>query len=472
VKKIGILTILAFVPLICADQTTSCCENQSRSILVPRQLSYNPVFENALAFDARVHSDYCAAVCVKPLYTQTTGSTLQQYFNPDHLCALNVQEDGSGNISSLWMRVISSNDTFYSSCFSWSPQKQTYGALLYAAFKLPCDFAATITTAVVQTRNSMNICETGIENLGTCTCYETMTQAFCNTQLLYGRVCCTQKKAGLDDIQLKIIYQPSNVERVHFDVYGLIGIPTGKGSQARWLFEPLVGSKHTQLGLGATFSADIIITDCTVWALLAEAKYRYGLAGCERRSFDLTPNGQWSRYMLLVPETDPYAFYPAINTLTFTTRVTPRSSLDLYLALHTCYHEWQFEMGYDFWLRSAEKVALSCADLPVVGIADLKGIALQDPHTASTATICQAIEPGINQMTSDATFIPIKDSDINLASGAQPRSISNTIYASCGRMGEVACHPTQLGLTISYEHGSSINTPDNIALWITLDLYF
>jgi len=239
-------------------------------------------------------------------------------------------------------------------------------------------------------------------------------------------------------------------------------------------FEPLIGSKHVQLGLGFDGEVAVRDTERGSLTLLGELKWRYGLKGCEYRTFDLTKNGEWSRYMLVVQESDPSTTLFATNFLTLQTDVTPKNSLDLYLAAHWQSCNWQFELGYDFWYRSAEKICLSkTASLPTsIGIADLVGIAALDPETASTANITQGVQPGINQMVSDTTFITIKPEDLNLCSAGAPCSLSNTVYGSIGYTFEYGCHEMQVGLNVAYERGVNVNVPDNASVWLNVDYMF
>jgi len=469
-----VFKIVLWVLMVSGGSGTMLPGNSSypRSIFVPRQLSYNPILENALKLDRQCAEPWDYIFSVKPVYTQSVGSKFQEYFTINHKCSLNVQEDGSGDVSSVWFNVISSNSTFYSSQLSFNPKRQTYGGLLYFAAQLSCDFQLTLNTALVTARNDMHICEKNIQNLGTCSGYTTVTQSFANPNRLFGRICGAQTKTGLDDIQMKVIYNPWKGDCVQGDIYGLLGIPTGRGSKARYLFEPLVGSNHVQLGGGTNVQWNIMEHDCGIWSLLGEAKYRYAFKATEWRSFDLKHNGQWSRSMLLVNESDKYVFYPTINKVTFKTEVTPQSSFDLYLATRFNHNAWHMELGYDLWFRSAEKVALCCKQLPFVGIADLKGISAQSPQSASTANISQGVQAGANQMKSDTSFVPVTLSDIACISGAQASSLSNSVYGSVGYAFEVTCHTMQVGINVAYERGSSVNTPDNVTAWLNFDLYF
>src|SRR3989338_2910922 len=70
-------------------------------------------------------------------------------------------------------------------------------------------------------------------------------------------------------------------------------IPTGTGTKSEWLFEPQVGTNHWALGFGADFMA-LIHKD---FSFVFGGNYRYIFGNWETRSFDLTSNGQWSRYL-------------------------------------------------------------------------------------------------------------------------------------------------------------------------------
>lgn len=463
-----IMCALAFITI-----TQVQADDYARSIFVPRQLAYNPILENALTLDAKMNTDWNYIVSVSPIYTQSVGSKLNSYFLPCHKSCLNIQEDGSGDVSSLWFNVISSDSTFYSSTLSLKAKQQKYGALFYAAIQLPCDFQLSLMTAFIQARNKMDVCESGVENLGTCG-FDTVAQslASCSSRC-FGRIGGTHTKAGVDDIQIKALYSPCNTDCMTWDVYGLLGIPTGRGSKAKYLFEPLVGSKHAQLGFGSDMQWNAWQTDCGTLSVLSEVKYRYAFRAKDRRSFDLKNNCQWSRYMLFVDQTDPYAFAPAINSLTFNAKVTPGSSLDLYLATHFNHKDWNFELGYDLWYRSAEKISVCCKNYPTtIGIADLRGIAAQGPFTASTANIAQGVQPGINQIVSDTAFVPVTMQDIAAFSGAQARSLSNSFYASVGYKFDISCYTLQLGANVAYEQGSLNHTPNNVMTWLNMDLSF
>ena len=58
-------------------------------------------------------------------------------------------------------------------------------------------------------------------------------------------------------------------------LYGLLFIPTGRGTKAEYLFEPLVGSKHVGPGLGLI--GDYTFYECGATSIdaMIDARYAY-----------------------------------------------------------------------------------------------------------------------------------------------------------------------------------------------------
>lgn len=457
------------------------------SIFVPRQLSYNPIFENAVVCSSKVYDEDRSLsfwksenfiLSAKPIYTQNVGSKFAQYFTIDNTAVLDVQENGSGDISSLWFQCVAPTG-YYSSQLCFNPRRRTLGLMLYADVNITDHISVSANTALVNTRNTMNIHEYDIPVFGQVPGLQTITESFLNPDLHYGKINGTQSKTGVDDIQLKCIYHsyPTQTEydeqtKLYYEAYILAGVPTGAGSQAVYLFEPLVGSRHAQFGLGGNLHYN--------WGTVkfqAEAKWRYAFAADEIRSFDLTANGQWSRYMLTVNSLNTYAYAPAINNFTFPTKVTPGNSFDLYAAVYWQAHEkWQVEVGYDLWYRQAEKISMSpVLPAPSIGVADLYDISRLNPATSgSTANISQGVVTGggSQTMVPDAAFVAITPADFNFASAAAPKSISNSIYGSIAYAKELNKHLVRTGVGLVYECGHSVNVPNNIAAWINVEVSF
>lgn len=465
-----ILSIVMLISIINISSKNVCAS----TTYTHRQLSYNPILENSLNFNnLKECDDWCSIFTFKPIYMQSVGNKFQRYFNINHKPYLNVQENGTGDIDSLWFKVISSNDTFYSSKLCFRPVRQEYGTMFFTQFKLPCDFSVSINTAFVGTRYRMRPNEFDIQNQGTVNGYRTILESLDNNDRVFGKVGCQSiTKSGVDDIQIKIIKSIRNDECMSLDFYGLIGVPTGKRSKAIFMFEPMIGSKHAQLGLGSYLFKKVHETDCGDLNLLAEVKYRYAFSATERRIFDLQLNRQWSRYMLLVDEADKYIPFLASNHLAICTKVKPKNNLDVFVAINKSHNCWQFEIGYDFFYRDRESVEyINCdQDFPRnYGIADLRGIAEGKPQSANSANISQSVLPGKNQMISNSKFIKLTKNMVNLDSGAAPKTISNSICGSVAYKVKCCDKDFNIGIGSSYEIGSNINSPNFIYSWAYLN---
>ncbi len=465
-------TLFTFLALASIGTQMLRADCYAHSIFVPRQLAYNPMYEDALVFEEYAHMDDKFLLSVKPIYTQTVGKSIKKYFNIDHLCSMNVQENGSGNIDSLWFQVISAPGAFYSSTLSFNPVQKTAGALVYFAWMFSEDCALTVNTAFINRKTNMHICETNIANLGQAPGFATISQSFMNPAMLYGKICGERSKGGVDDLQIKLLknFYLCEDESLFADIYALVGVPTGHGSRAVYLFEPLVGSNHAQFGLGlnAEKSFDCL---CDGFSLYGELKWRYAFKATETRSFDMAPNGQWSRYMLFTTPTADATPFPAINDLTFKAQVTPRNSFDLLVAAHAELCRFSFELGYNFWYRQSEKVCPYIC-LPPVGIADLVGIAqLPAPVTITTsskATISEGVYPNQYQMPRDAAYTVVTAANINPCSGAQAASMANGVFGSIG----CQCNCWDFGLNASYEGAANSNTASVASVWVNIDFLF
>ncbi len=218
-----------------------CSGYASHSILVPRSITHNATYELALDnYHIYHHTVPCCEIrpkrktwpCrarnpnnelafsfyVTPFYTQSSNSsTLARYFLPGNASALNIQEDGSGNVGSLWLNLIAAPGLYFSSKVKISPVRKAVGSYFYSRLdfsRLLPDapwplkniwFSASF--AVVQVQHSLRIREalTGDMTYGTIPGITTGIQALNNPAWTAGRFSTTTlKRTGVDDIQLKL----------------------------------------------------------------------------------------------------------------------------------------------------------------------------------------------------------------------------------------------------------------------------
>ena len=456
----------------------------------PRQVTFDATFELALTNYDVYHPLDCDSECyyglhlyATPFYEQSRKScALARYFLPNGKCAINVREDGTGDVDPLWLGLAGVPGTPYSSIFGLKPQRKAGGVVLNARVDLGdwadclCNYWLWINTAVVRAKHNLNVCEVPATQ-DTCVAGANMCTALNSPTLTAGKISCESlTRTGLDDIQVKLGYDWYYCgcdQDSHIAPYLIAGIPTGKRPKSEYLFEPLVGSKHGSFGGGLNADANIWAHNNASIVWMMDFKYRYIFKARERRSIDLCSNLDWSRYLLLANISDPITPIPAINILTTDVHVTPRSEVNFWTALHYERCDWGFELGYNLWWRQREKVSLdgvpAIADL---GIFDLAGAAVLNPTSASTATISQSVG-GTNPVVSDPTFVTLTIADLNLESAQHPRAVSHKVYAG----GDYRCCWCQneilVGVVGSYEFaGTKRNALQQWAIFGKLGISF
>ena len=471
-KRNIIIVVLLFTSLTC----TEICA-YSRTMFIPRLITTDAVFELGLTnyqFNHNKH-EVASVFTIKPFYQSShSANALARFFLPNNKTCVTLREDGGGDINPLWLNLISAPNTFYSSNISLKPQRTSAGAVFTWYRELNSYVQSLwfgINTALVHAQHNLNVRESNISTPGTLPGFKNTCDAFNNSAWPAGKLsCCSQSHTGLDDIQLKIGYDCVHCIDKHISPYIVGTIPTGTRPNARYVFEPLVGSKHGSLGLGLNTDFSL----CNAVDFMFDAKYNYVFSSSERRSFDLH-NGDWSRYLLVVTQAEPFNAFPGINSFTKQVRVTPGNTLQLWAALHCHHAAWQCEIGYNFWLRGKEKVAIQscsinqgCGSNTSIGIFDMQ-VCNTPVTTAHSAKIYQSIV-GSDSVVGDANFTPTTINDLNKRSAINPVACSNTIYGSCGY--QSPCAPVFLALNVAYEFTGSCGAVRQYSIWGTFEIQF
>ncbi len=489
--KLKHLSITLAGMLFCTAQLfANCCNNTcdkngfSYTTFKPRQITLNNVYQNNLSLYWWYRKLQCrenppfVAFDITPFYQRTTrAKDLAQYYLPCRKDIISVQQDGLGDIGSIWWGLEAAMGQSFSRLMSIRPQRNATGAMLNFRFDLSdfvCNTWSMINFAVAHAKHNINLCEVIPNpmdpNPGVLNGLTSVTQAVNQAEWNYGKISCKpQERNGIDDLQLRFGYDWYFCDENHISPYFVFTVPLGERTCPAFLFEPLVGTHETSLGFGLI--GDYLFWECCddSITILTDLKYRYVLQGCEKRSFDLCENGDWSRYLLVAKESDCDSVMNGINLFTQDAKVTPGSVVDWWLAMHIQRGNWAAEMGYDFWWRQAEKIQL--CDLPENwGIYDLTQSCVDAPATASDARICQS---NVNNVpTRDAEFTQVTASDINCASGATPRAYSNTVYGALGYDGELCNMPILLGAGGMFQFGEKLRAPHNFAIWAKMGVAY
>ena len=208
---------------------------------------------------------------------------------------------------------------------------------------------------------------------------------------------CTRTKTGVAEIEMALGWNFIACQDHHLGLQIRGAAPTGNRPQGRWLFEPIVGQgKHWELGAGLTSHWSVCKSEdeCQSFDMYVDANITHLFKTRQCRTFDLCGK-PLSRYMLAcrmgTPVENLYAiesatisgggvvtnlnvkapavqfkkeFMPLANITTIPVDVSAAVQADLVLKLAWTRGNLQFDLGYNFWGRSCEKICkrYDCCD--------------------------------------------------------------------------------------------------------------
>jgi hypothetical protein len=478
---------------LCDFQYTNCvgaCNICSHTFFRPRPISqdlslelalhqYNMYFTNRMGQSCNECKENHSAIDFQAtgfFYQSTQSKEIAQFFSPHCKEQFTIGQNNASDISSAWLDLLGSTAAPYFSLFSLNPRRQAGGI----NFKFYVDFRqlfSEITSCwapswfslyipVVHVRHNLNPCESIRGGPGIYNNIPNGLIAFNQPAFNVGKLSpASLTKTGVDDLQIKVGWNVHQTPCSYVGIYGVLFAPTGTRSGARFLFEPVIGGGHTGLGFGINDAFSLYQACDKQVTILSELRYAYFLGRNEIRSIDLK-NGDWSRYLLTIDPPATETSYPGINQFTNEVKVTPRSTLDLWLALHVDACWWDLEFGYDFWWRQQEKIDLECP-CPTA-IYDIAGCPCR--VTASTAQICQGIRGEPGAPTSDAVITLVPPCQYNLDSAAHPSSISNKLYVALASHAAICDKPAMAGIGASYEIGNEHSALSQWGIWAKTSL--
>ncbi len=287
--------------------------------------------------------------------------------------------------------------------------------------------------------------------------------ALSNPNLLYGRVDGSQHTVGLANVEVRGGYKTINHKNFYWSTYVGILMPGGNKPQAKYLFEPIRGNGgHVAITTGSDFGFPWIEREHFTISIEGALNGGYVFQTTQTRMIDLN-NKQWGHYLAVCTQTNPTVPDYGANFLTQDVKVSPRSYRSITLSLlvdHIC--AWQAEFGYQFFGRQREHIELANTWQEGIGIYDFSGTA----YTASARTINNNANNA-----NDGTFITIKSADLNLASAAQPSTVSYVFYGSLAKTFDTK-YPIVFAGGASYEVGSSNENMDRWTAWLKADVLF
>lgn len=378
-------------------------------------------------------------------------------FDPEHTIAnltpqgkmtLSLNQQGRGDINSAWLYLGSSNSDYdYSSKITLDPVMQMYGLLFHTYKQFEVVFF-DIRTSLLQSKTQVKLTESGGGNGGISThdgiVIHNAYEAFAQNDFIYGKIGEQIQVIGFDNIQVILggstQFQDTDT-RSFFAGFALVEVPTGAGTKSEWLFEPQVGTNHWGIGFGF----DTMFINDNGWSFVFGGNFRHFIANWETRTFDLTENGPWSRYLLITPLSmaDDLLLdvgFPGINLFTQDALIQGRNEINVYARLKKDFETSYLELSYNFLYNQAEKIR-QVTRIPsgygIYGLGTLGGIS-----TASTAKINQTYSE--NTLTENYPYyfgldndpVEIITSDLDFASAQAGMYLSSTFAARLQRARE------------------------------------
>jgi hypothetical protein len=252
----------------------------------------------------------------------------------------------------------------------------------------------------------------------------------------YGKFsCCQLKTTKLADITFLLGWIFLNRDSGYVGVNAQLTAPTGTRPENKYIFEPIAGNgHHWEFGIGFTGEVELWAKDNDQRINLHfDANFGNLIHTCQHRSFDFKCNKFLSRYMLL-KEFDQDGNYlqlvPAINVTTLKCNVKANFQMDLNLMAAYYNKNWEFDFGYNGWLRSHEEITL-IDKIPdntyaLKGIQDVGG--LNANITQSNATIYGNPFDQQTEVADTDSPVFLCTSNLDICSAANPKVLTHKFY--------------------------------------------
>jgi hypothetical protein len=266
----------------------------------------------------------------------------------------------------------------------------------------------------------------------------------------------TRVKTRFADVRADLGYVFYVNECAHAGVYLEIAAPAGNRPNGNYFFEAVAGNGHfAELGGGIQGHFDI----CRCSQSGNAIGFYYDFVAThlftthQTRTFDLLGK-PFSRYMLAEKMATPTiaitgtttaattvfsnAFNPVANLSTIKVNVQTNVQLQATAMFNIAYCDWNFDVGYNFWYRSCDKIKINTTNTPLNGtiLWALKGDAqvfgfasVTDPSVPSQFNQFDAIPLSATEsqatITSGTNLVPGNLADQNL-------NVDNAQLASAG----------------------------------------
>lgn len=311
------------------------------------------------------------------------------------------------------------------------------------------DWWLSAMTTVSQVENNLHLQQSNVQNAASTnlTVYDILT-AYNNPEWDYLKINGRTKDTHIPEVRIVVgttVLSTSN--GAYAASYSGFSIPTKKKLHNHHMFEAQVGfNGHVGIIWGLNLQAPLTKKEDALQILFdINLENNFLIRNHQYRTFDLHDK-KWSRYLTMRKKDQiTNTVTPGVNVLTHISRVSPHALIDFSTSLRFHYLSLEAEIGYGLWAYGGDSIKFTTPFAQEYGIA---GTVTNTSASASTIT---------TRAANDTTFTVIKESDIDLSSGAMHPALVNKFHTSFGftHQGQVYTAHGSLGGFVEFPRNST-----------------
>lgn len=280
--------------------------------------------------------------------------------------------------------------------------------------------------------------------------------------------------AKFGDIEMTAGYQFVSNEDNSFSVAVRASAPTGNKATGQYMLEPIVG-RGGNWGLGGYTAGHVNMWEGNndnrlTFKFMADVMHLFTTSTV--RSYDLTDNGGGSKYLLVADYgTTGLVYQSAIQNLINYTTLASNSSFgvegDVAVAFNYTGAGWSFDLGYEFYGRSAETLAITgdfvSGEYAILGRQGVGQIAsgatpttLNQPN-ATIGSSAARVDTATGDVVAVALATNVQLADLNVAGAAQAACLTSKIFTKVGYEWNESDYVPFLGVMGEFEFSNCLN---------------
>lgn len=314
----------------------------------------------------------------------------------------------------------------YGGVFSYH---QNLDTIIHHGFFEQC--FVSVTMPVLNVMTNLNLHQQGVQNPGT-NFPRDIIEAFAQPTWQFDKIAGPREKTAIAEVTFRFgrVFMNDND---NFLVYysGLV-IPAAPKPDPEYLYNAYVGQRyHVGFNGGMNLQLRLNRTQAgPLWAMFLMLDGTYLFKNTQYRTLDLFgPNHkgqrQWSRFLLMTRECTPGVATPGVNVLTQEMHVRPYGVYNFAGGFRFKNNWYEIEVGYNLWGHPQEFLKLENHFVTDYGILGDNSATPDVGVSASTSTIK-------TQGPNDATFVTLKESDLNIYSSSAGSALNHTFLLGFG----------------------------------------